>query len=75
MKGRIANLFGLCPDVWFSVGDQLVHATFATDYKHHDGCGDLRNGRNVAVSGSMQSLLGRDFLQADSIDIKKEDDE
>jgi len=71
VKGRISNLFGLCPEVWFSVNDQLVHTTGDTDYKHGDGCRDLRNDRQVEVKGSMQSLLGRTYLQADVIDMKK----
>jgi len=70
VKGRITNLFGLCPEVWFSVDDQLVHTTGATDYKHGDGCRDLRNGREVQVKGSMQTLFGRSYLQADAVDIK-----
>jgi len=70
VKGRISNLFGLCPEVWFSVEDQLVHTTGATDYKRGDSCRDLQNGRQVTVKGSMQTLLGRTYLQADVIEIK-----
>jgi hypothetical protein len=71
VNGKITNLFGFCPEVWFSVDDQLVHTTGDTDYKRGDGCRDLRNGSNVAVKGRMQTLLGRSYLQADVIEINK----
>ncbi len=71
VKGRIDNLFGICPEVWFSVDGRLVHTTGGTDYKHGDSCRDLRDGRNVTVKGTSQVLFGRDYLLAESIDIKK----
>lgn len=71
VKGRIDNLFGICPEVWFSVDGRLVHTTGRTDYKHGDGCRDLRDGRNVTVKGTSQVLFGRDYLLAESIDLKK----
>jgi hypothetical protein len=70
LKGQVTNLFGLCPEVWFSVADQLVHTTGDTDYKRGDSCRDLRNGRDVVVKGSTQTLFGRSYFQADFIEIK-----
>ena len=71
VKGRIDNLFGVCPEVWFSVDGRLVHTTGGTDYKHGDSCRDLRERRNVTVKGTSQVLFGRDYLLAGLIDIKK----
>ena len=70
MKGKLDHLVGTCPDVWFTVKGRLVHATFLTEYKHKDKtCDDLKNGRDVTVTGVPQLVVPL-FLLAQSIDIK-----
>lgn len=71
VRGEVDDLFGDCPEVWFTVDDTLVHTDSTTSYSKHDGCGDLRNDRKVTVQGVNRTLLGRRFLQAQSIDIEK----
>ena len=38
LKGKVDNLFGFCPDVWFTVQDRLVHANDDTKFKKGDCC-------------------------------------
>ncbi len=71
MKGKLDHLVGVCPDVWFTVNDRLVHATVLTDYKKDESCRDLKAGRQVNVEGVPQVLVDPHFLLATSIDIKK----
>jgi hypothetical protein len=72
VRGRIENLFGVCPEAWFSVNDQLIHANADTDYKKKDdSCRDLREGKQVTVRGTVQTALGRQYVLAESIEIKK----
>jgi hypothetical protein len=71
VKGRVDHLFGFCPDVWFNVNDQLVHATADTEYKGKDNsCSDLRD-KQVTVKGPVQTILDRQYVLAQSIEIKK----
>jgi hypothetical protein len=69
--GKIDHLVGDCPAVWFTVNDTLVHTDDGTAYSKHDKCDDLRNDRKVTVQGVNRTLLGRQFLLAQSIDIEK----
>jgi hypothetical protein len=71
VKGRVDNVFGSCPDLWFSVDRQFVHVTEETDYPKKDSCGDIRERREVTVTGTEQTFAGRTYLLARSIDIKK----
>jgi len=71
VKGKLDHLVGVCPDVWFTVGDRLVHATVLTDYKKNQSCRDLQAGKGVSVNGIPQVLLDPHFLLATSIEIKK----
>jgi hypothetical protein len=71
VDGKIDHLFGDCPSVWFTVNDTLVHTSADTNYSKHDSCEELRNDRRVTVDGVSRTLLGRTFLDAQSIDIEK----
>lgn len=71
IKGTIDKLIGLCPYMWFTVGDATVHTNEATSYTKHDECKDLRTDRRVTVEGTWQTLDDRTYVLAQSIEIKK----
>jgi hypothetical protein len=70
LKGQVDNLFGFCPDVWFTVQDRLVHANDDTKFKKGD-CKDLPGAKEVTVRGVTQTFAGRDYVQAQTIEVKK----
>jgi len=50
----MSGLSGSCPNVSFTVSSTTVFAIGSTNYV--DGkCKDLRNGRNVTVTGTIQA--------------------
>jgi hypothetical protein len=53
MDGKVALLFGQCPDVVFVVKATTIVVNQATDFKRGD-CSDLRSGVDVTVTGTMQ---------------------
>jgi Domain of unknown function (DUF5666)/Putative binding domain, N-terminal/Viral BACON domain len=54
VSGKLSAFSGQCPSVSFTVGTTQVLATASTVYS--DGnCKDLRNGRNVTVTGVVQT--------------------
>jgi hypothetical protein len=62
-SGDIRDLAGSCPNRTFRIGSQQVRTTSSTDYDSGD-CADLRNNRNVRVTG----LVGSDnVLTADEV--------
>jgi hypothetical protein len=72
VKGRIDHVLGVCPEMWFTVDDQLVHANADTDYKGKDtSCKDLRDDKQVTVKGTVESIAGRQYVLAQSIELKK----
>jgi hypothetical protein len=63
VNGDIRNLAGSCPSRTFAIGSQQVRTTSSTDYDNGD-CENLRNNRNVRVTG----LVGSDnVLTADEV--------
>jgi len=70
VKGHVDNVFGSCPDLWFTVDRQLVHVNDSTDYRKKGSCRDIREGRDVTVKGTEQTFAGREYVLAASIEIK-----
>jgi hypothetical protein len=54
LSGDVSGLSGQCPGVAFTVGSTSVFAIGSTNYLGGK-CKDLRNGRAVAVSGTVQA--------------------
>jgi hypothetical protein len=52
LDGTISGLAGTCPLVSFTVAGQNVTASASTDY-HRGNCGDLSNGDDVKVRGTL----------------------
>jgi hypothetical protein len=64
VNGDIRDLAGTCPDTTFKIGSQEVRTTSSTDYDDGE-CDDLRNNRDVRVTG----LVGSDnVLTADEVE-------
>jgi hypothetical protein len=53
MDGKVALLFGQCPDVTFVVKATTIVVNPATDFKRGD-CSDLRSGVDLSVTGTKQ---------------------
>jgi len=51
----VSNLSGRCPDLTFKARNYTVVTDKSTDYSKKSDCGDVRNGRDVSVSGVTQS--------------------
>lgn len=64
--GRVWNLSGSCPSVTFLAGLTTVTTDASTGYKH-GSCGDLRDGRDISISGVTEGIL---TVRATSIDLK-----
>ena len=71
IKGKIDHLFGVCPEVWFAVDDRIVKTGADTGYNKKNSCRDLHEDDDVVVRGTVQTLVDRTYVQAQSIDIKK----
>jgi hypothetical protein len=53
VNGTILTKSGRCPNVTFKIGTTTIAADSSTGYGNGD-CGDLRLGRDVAVTGTVQ---------------------
>ena len=63
----MSNLVGACPVLAFSAHGSLVITDAATKYKKGDACGDVKNGKTVAVTGVV--LLDKS-VRATNIEVK-----
>jgi hypothetical protein len=67
LEGKASFVTGRCPDIGFYVDSRLVVASAETEFRK-GRCGDLSNGDNVKVSGTLRQDNGVDAKQ---IEIKK----
>jgi hypothetical protein len=66
-EGSVSSLSGSCPNVTITVRGMTIVVDRSTAFKKSD-CGDLRRGRNVEGSGTMQS---NDTIKAADIRVFK----
>jgi hypothetical protein len=71
VEGVVLFVSGDCPDLTFLVGIRRIVTDRNTDFNKKNDCGDLRNGRSVAVDGLDQ---GNSVL-ATKIELKKDEEE
>jgi hypothetical protein len=69
LRGRVTSLSGICPFVSFVVNGRTVVAGIGTDYRR-GRCGDLSNGDEVDVRGTLLSGA----VQASRIEFRDDDD-
>jgi hypothetical protein len=69
-EGTITSVSGSCPNLTFTVRGTTIVTDRSTDYRKSD-CGDVRRGRDVSGSGTMQ---GNGPIKATDVRVQRDRD-